>query len=161
MPQYNIPVTVDNQASTGNALVLEDMNVPRTVTLQNPPDYTWTHTDSNNHWHAYSSVNNLPVLPTLDTVRDGSGTLHYCKICQEQVFPATLPGPVDVATNIRPPWAARVTLAALPAGNRVTVRATPAGQTTRFGIAMVDSYTGSGPYVVDLIGEAAISAMKV
>lgn len=156
MPQATLPVIVDNQPSVGNAIVYIDMNIPRTVTLDTPPNYTWTYSDSNHHFHAYNAKGEVP---TLNIIR-GPGSLEYnCKICGEAVVPATLPNPVDVTVNIRPPWATRVTLASLP-GDRVTVRATPPGQPTNFGLAFMDGYTGTGPYVVDLIGEAPIAVMQ-
>lgn len=158
MPQYSLPIVVDSQSSIGNASVYVDMLIPRTVTVDNPPDYTWTFVDSNNHWHAY---NNKGELPTLDAVQGTGPIAYFCKICRQPITPATLPGPVDVTVNIRPAWAARVTLNTLPTvGERVIVRATPPVQPTNFGVASVDSYTGTGPYVVDVIGETAISVMK-
>lgn len=154
MPQFNVNITVDNQTAMANVYI--DVDIPRTVTVPNPPDYTWTHTDSNHHFHAYNAKGELPML---DAESNGSVT-HYCKICREPVTPATLPDPVDIIVNIHPPWAVRVNLPNPPAHNRVSVRAQPAGQPIHFGTAMVDSVTGSGPYQVDLIGEAPIAKMK-
>lgn len=156
MPQVNLPIVVDNQNSIGNAAVYIAMDIPRTITVDHPPVYTWTFSDASNHWHAYDSKGELP---TLYAVR-GMGTVEYrCKICDELIVPATLPDPVQQQVFIHPPWAARVTLASLP-GSRVTVRATPAGQPTNFGIAFENGVSGTGPYVVDLIGETPIAVMK-
>lgn len=157
MPQVTLPIIVDSQNSTGNATVYIDVDITRPVTVATPPDYTWTFTDTNGHFHAYNANGSLP---TLDAEIGPSGSLHYCKICRLPVVPATLPTPADVNVTIHPPWAARVTLAALPTLERVTVRAQPAGQPINFGVARVDVHTGTGPYVVDLVGEAAISVMK-
>lgn len=157
MPQVNLPIVVDGQNSVGNAAVYIDMDITRPVTVPNPPDHTWTFTDANGHFHAYNANG---TLPTLDAESNGNGPSYYCKVCRLPITPAVLNTPADMPVTIHPPWATRVTLNSLPVLERVVVRAQPAGQPTHFGVARVDAYTGSGPYVVDLVGEAPIAVMK-
>lgn len=157
MPQVNIAINVDNQTSVGNATVYIDMDITRPVTFPTPPDHTWTFTDANGHFHAYKADG---TLPTLDAVGTENGPVYYCKVCRLSITPAVLNTPADIPVTIHPPWATRVTLNALPASGRAVVRAQPVGQPIHFGVARVDAYTGTGPYVVDLIGEAPIAVMK-
>lgn len=156
MPRVDLPIVVDAQNSIGAAIVYINMDIPRPRTIDHPPNYAWTYSDANGHWHTYDAKGETP---TLYAIR-GPGSIEYhCKICDELIVPATLPDPINVIVNIHPHWATRVTLATLP-GNRVTVRATTPGQPTNFGLAFMDGYTGTGPYVVDLIGEAPIAVMQ-
>jgi hypothetical protein len=157
MPQVNIAINVDAQASVGVAAVYIDMDITRPVNNPTPPNHAWTFTDASSHFHAYSASGGLP---TLDTEGGPGGSSYYCKICREPITPAVLNTPVDVPTTIHPHWGTRVTLNTLPVLERVVVRAQPAGQPIHFGVARVDAYTGTGPYVVDLIGEAPIAVMK-
>lgn len=160
MPPVRIQVTVDDQTAMADVYI--DIDLPRTFTIPNPPDFTWTFTDANSHWHAYNAKGELPTLDmeSVFVPDEEDGVAYFCKICRQQVTPATLPAPIDVVQNTRVPWAVRATLASAPARNRVSVHAQPAGQPIHFGTASVDSVTGIGPYQVDLIGEAPISKMK-
>jgi hypothetical protein len=157
MPQVNIAINVDSQPSVGVANVYIDMDITRPSTNPTPPDHTWMFTDVNGHFHAYKADG---TLPTLDAESNGNGPVYYCKVCRVSVTPAVLSTPADLPVTIHPPWGIRVTLNTVPVLERVVVRAQPAGQPIHFGIARVDKYTGTGPYVVDLVGEAPIAVMK-
>lgn len=88
----------------GKPVIKADVSIDQDhidITTEYEPDPTWTHVDSNGHFHAYAAGNALPTLDAVSVeqpcdgeecggVCGGEGytrTEYYCRICNEIVEP--------------------------------------------------------------------------
>lgn len=139
------------------------------------PDLRWTFVDAAGHFHAWDSAGALHTVElrlghvdcdaSCGGLCGGEGYSHghwFCRLCQEEIRPGMIPGPHEVVLYQRQSWSVFVEDAPVIRAQRVSVRLEYDGKPTMFGVACVESRSGSaagGGVSVKLSGEGPLSVM--